>query len=236
MGNSFFQFKQFIVHQSNAALKVCTESCIFGATVPVEDAKHILDIGTGTGLLALMLAQRSNATIEAIELDNPSCEDAKKNFTESNWKNRITLHEGDIKTFDTDVQFDLIISNPPFFIQQLKSNNTRTNAALHGSELQPDDLYTLVNRLSTEDGKFYVLLPEKEMQRLAEQMEISGWRKIYLLNIYQEKSKTIFRTVGGFSKNDKTTNFIHKNLVIYNEDRSYTPDFIALLKAYYLYL
>ncbi|MDB5273058.1 MAG: methyltransferase small [Chitinophagaceae bacterium] len=236
MSNSFFQFKQFIVHQSNAALKVCTESCIFGAAIPTEEAKYILDIGTGTGLLALMLAQRSNAAIEAVELDQPSCEDACKNFNESIWSDRLSLHQEDIKTFAPHAKFDLIVSNPPFFIKQLKSANARTNAALHGSELKPDDLCAIVNRLSSDNAKFYVLLPEKEMQQLAEQMENSGWIKIYRLNVYQEEHKTIFRTIAGFSKNEQTKKCVRKDLIIYNKDRSYTPDFVSLLKEYYLYL
>ncbi len=236
MKNSSFQFKQFTVHQSKATLKVCTESCIFGATIPAEKAQHILDIGTGTGLLALMLAQRSDASIEAIELDTPSSEDAQKNFNESKWKNRITLHHGDVKTFKSNNTFDLIVCNPPFFIQHLKSNDTRKNAALHGSELEPDDLCTIVNHLSAEEGEFFILLPEKEMKRMNDQMTTLGWKKNYSLAIYQEEQKNIFRMIGGFSKQTNTIDLVQKKLVIYNKDRSYTPDFITLLKEYYLYL
>ncbi len=235
MGNSFFQFKQFIVHQSEAALKVCTESCLFGASIPVGEAHHILDIGTGTGLLTLMLAQRSTASIEAIELDEPSARDAQQNFIASPWNKRLTLHLGDVKEFTSVRKFDLIISNPPFFIHQLKSTNTRTNAALHGSELKPEDLCTIVNKLSTEDGRFFVLLPEQELNLLRHQLEASGWHTVYELSIYQEAHKTIFRQVGGFSRKSGAT-FVRQQLVIYKNGKTYTAEFIDLLKDYYLYL
>ncbi len=186
MGNSFFQFKQFTVDQSEAALKVCTESCIFGAYIPVENVAHLLDIGTGTGLLSLMLAQRSAAVIEAIELDEPSCNDAEKNFQHSPWKDRLHLHRGDIKRFSTKKKFDLIVCNPPFFIDHLKSPHDRTNAALHGSELKPEDLCELVNALSTDTGSFFVLLPEKELMLLAEKMSATGWQLVQQLTIYQQ--------------------------------------------------
>jgi tRNA1Val (adenine37-N6)-methyltransferase len=214
---------------------VCTESCIFGASIPVEDAKHILDIGTGTGLLALQIAQRSEATIEAIELDEASARDAQLNFQQSPWKNRLQLHVGDAKEFTSDKKFDLIISNPPFFIRQLKSTDARTNAALHGSELQPLDLCSIVNDLLSDEGRFFVLLPEQELLLVRQQLEALGWTNIYELNIYQESHKTIFRKIGGFSRNKKTS--LHsKDLVIYKNGRTYTDDFISLLKEYYLYL
>ena len=235
MANSFFQFKQFIVHQSEAALKVCTESCIFGASIPVNDANRILDIGTGTGLLALMLAQRSAAPIEAIELDEASARDAKLNFQDSPWKDRLKLHVGDIKTFTTTQKFDLIISNPPFFIHQLKSTDKRTNAALHGSELQPQDLCSIVNDLASEEGRFFVLLPEQELFLLRQQLESSGWSTFFELSIYQESGKSVFRKIGGFSKKEIKT-MVVQQLAIYKNGRIYTDEFISLLKEYYLYL
>jgi tRNA1Val (adenine37-N6)-methyltransferase len=235
MGNSFFQFKQFTIDQSEAALKVCTESCIFGASIPVGNANHILDIGTGTGLLALMLAQKSSAFIEAIELDEASARDAQKNFSSSPWKDRLTLHVEDAKHFSSTKKFDLIISNPPFFIHQLKSSDTRTNAALHGSELKPEDLCAIVNHLSTDEGRFFVLLPEQEMRLLQSQLEASGWSLIYHLAIYQELNKPVFRIIGGFSRK-KEAELVTKKLVIYETGRTYTDDFVALLKDYYLYL
>jgi tRNA1Val (adenine37-N6)-methyltransferase len=235
MANSFFQFKQFIVHQSEAALKVCTESCIFGASIPVEEAQHILDIGTGTGLLSLLIAQRSQSKIEAIELDEASARDAHLNFQQSPWKERLTLHVGDVKKFVPDNKFDLIISNPPFFIHQLKSTDARTNAALHGSELQPQDLCSIVNNLLSDEGRFFVLLPEQELLSVRKQLEASGWTSIYELNIYQESHKTVFRKIGGFSRT-KATASTSKDLVIYKNGRTYTDDFISLLKEYYLYL
>lgn len=235
MGNAFFQFKQFIIHQSEASLKVCTESCVFGACIPAEQSEKILDIGTGTGLLTLMLAQRSNATISAVEIDEASTREAKKNFELSPWNRRLKLYHGDIKKVKLTDKFDLIVSNPPFFINQLKSSDKRTNTALHGSDLQPQDLCEIVNSHASEKARFFVLLPEQELSLLRQKMEATGWIFFYEMNIYQQAGKKIFRQIGGFCKNEDLA-FSQQNLIIYEEQRSYSTEFIELLKNYYLYL
>ncbi|NJL13777.1 MAG: methyltransferase [Microscillaceae bacterium] len=117
MANTFFQFKQFRVEQAGAALKVCTDACLFGAWLPAQSAISILDIGTGTGLLALMLAQRTPARLTAIEIDPQAAQQAQANFLQSPWTHRLQLIAGAAQDFarQTTEKFDWIVSNPPFF-------------------------------------------------------------------------------------------------------------------------
>ena len=119
MSNNYFQFKQFTIHQDKCAMKVCTDACLFGAFVANEiqdkTINHILDIGAGTGLLSLMLAQKSNAAIDAVEIDKSTYEQAEENISQSSWKEKITVYNSGIADFYSNYKYDLIISNPPFF-------------------------------------------------------------------------------------------------------------------------
>src|SRR5664280_2075596 len=120
--NKWFEFKQFRVEQSKAAMKVGTDGVILGAWTSVDNASRILDVGTGTGLIALMLAQRSNAAIDAVEIDDDAYCEAKFNFEQSPWKERLKIFHSDFNAFSKEYghQYDLIVSNPPFFIDSLK--------------------------------------------------------------------------------------------------------------------
>ncbi|MBO7523523.1 MAG: methyltransferase [Bacteroidales bacterium] len=120
MSNSYFQFKQFIVNQDKSAFKVGTDGVLLGACASVNKVSHILDIGTGTGLIALMAAQRSNATVFAVEPDKDSYQQACENFRNSKWSNRINAFNGRIQDFNVDFRFNLILSNPPYFVNSLK--------------------------------------------------------------------------------------------------------------------
>jgi tRNA1Val (adenine37-N6)-methyltransferase len=238
MGNTYFQFKQFTIQQSKATLKVCTESCLFGAYIPIQTANRILDIGTGTGVLALMLAQRCEAHIDAIEFDVPSFEDAEENFRSSPWHHRLHVMLGDIKTHvkNTTTKYDLIVCNPPFFIQHLKSPDARINEALHGSALQPADLAKIADQLINPEGRFYVLLPELEFVSLQHQFEEAGWKLMDVLSIHQKENQKVFRIIAGFSKTAAANPFTSSTLIIHQEERAYTDEFKKLLKPYYLHL
>ena len=126
MSNSFFKFKEFTVHQDKTAMKVCTDACLFGAwaakQIEIFDLKNILDIGTGTGLLALMLAQSSRAKIDAVEINELAAEQAAANFCNSPWNSQLYVHQKSINRFtqEQNKPYDFIISNPPFFENQLK--------------------------------------------------------------------------------------------------------------------
>ncbi|HEX5652644.1 MAG TPA: methyltransferase, partial [Chitinophagaceae bacterium] len=131
MANSWFRFKQFTIHQDRCAMKVTTDACLFGAWVteqilnadkltPITEARKILDIGTGSGLLALMLAQQTAHSIDALEIDQQAFEQARENIQASSWPDSIAMIHADARTFQPEFHYDIIISNPPFYEKELK--------------------------------------------------------------------------------------------------------------------
>lgn len=253
MPNNYFQFKQFTVQQEKAALKVSTDSCLFGAWVgdKVRSMKYevrsadnslatyhssltILDIGAGTGLLMLMLAQKCDALIEGIEIDEPSSEQANENIEASPWKKRLRLFHADVKQFNFSKKYDLIISNPPFYEGDLKSGVAHRNVAMHDEGLKLDELITVVEANLTADGSFAVLLPYVRAERM---IELAKGVDLHLQNHVQVKQTVrhgFFRSMLLFNrKNNEPT---VEELSIKDESNQYKAEFTGLLKDYYLYL
>ncbi len=240
MANSHFTFKQFTIHQDQTAMKVTTDGCILGAYTEVTSVKNILDIGTGTGLLSLMLAQRSQATIHAVEIDESAYNQAVTNINESIFKDKISVHNASIQSFSSHFGvkglrlclYDLIVSNPPFFQNHLKSETESRNNSLHTDTLSFEDLLDSALRLLSPNGTFVVLLPSYESS-IFEQLSIS--QELYLqkkLTIRHRKGAKILRIITTFGRIKK--GIINEELIIKNPDESYTSDFQGLLKDYYL--
>ena len=237
MGNDFFQFKQFRVLQANCAMKVTTDACLFGAWIAEQTdyAEAILDIGAGTGLLGLMIAQKHPTKIEAIEIE-PSCfEQLKQNIENSKWREHFKLHQGDIREFKPAIKFNLIISNPPFYENQLNSENNNVNLARHSNALSLNELFEKANELLNSTGCFSILLPayrQNECIRLAARCELYP-SKITLVK--QTTDHTIFRAMMQFSRIDKGNPKVEE-ISIKNKENNYTDQFISLLSEYYLNL
>ena len=165
-----FRFKQFALSQTGTTLKVCTDSCLFGAWVAnsLVEARNALDIGTGTGLLALMVAQKHlNTSILALEIDEKSAALAKSNFESSPWTNSLKLENSSLQDFSDKTStnsFDIIFCNPPFFENQLTSSNQTRNLAKHSSQLTRQELANAIFKLLTEKGSAFILLPEFEAE------------------------------------------------------------------------
>ncbi len=168
--NNYFQFKEFKIIQEQAAMKVGTDGVLLGAWVNVGPAKTILDIGTGTGLIALMMAQRSDALITGIEIESKAAEEASGNVYNSPWKERVTILNSSFQEFvkTNSGSFDLIISNPPFFSNSQKSKCEMLAMAKHNHLLPPADLTGSSARLLNPEGKLAIILPSDGVKIIKE--------------------------------------------------------------------
>ncbi len=246
MANNYFQFKQFIIHQDRSAMKVTTDSCLFGAWVAEEvrsrdpiaigsEVSAVLDIGAGTGLLSLMIAQKNNSPIDAIEIDNDAFLQASKNLAASPWSERIKIFYADVKDFNPPSKYDIIISNPPFYENEWLSESLQRNTAHHGRELLLTDLLEIISDFLNPGGKFYLLLPYKRHEEI---MKLLDQKKMFLsqkILVRQSDDHAYFRFMieGGF---ERSAGPITRELSIKNRNNEYTEEFTTLLKDYYLYM
>jgi len=235
MSNTFFQFKQFIIHQDRCAMKVCTDACLFGALLPVIEKENyrVLDIGTGTGLLSLMIAQlNATARIDAIEIDQETGSQALDNFNASPWARRLNLVHGDVLEFRQAGKYDLIISNPPFFEGDLLSGNEKKNAAKHDRSLTLKQLAERAGEWLAADGLFAVLLPHHRVEYfegLAVQEKLYPVEKI---RVRQSPAHEPFRGIAIFSRNKRDV--ASKEIIIKKTDGNYSAAFHRLLQPFYL--
>jgi tRNA1Val (adenine37-N6)-methyltransferase len=263
MPNSWFRFKQFIIRQDRCAMKVCTDSCILGAWTAdhVKDAERILDIGTGTGLLPLMLAQKSNAAIDAIETDPEAAAQAGENFAESPWHEHLRILPGDVRMFSFENEYDFIITNPPFYESDLRSPSAKKNKAKHDESLTLGQLLVIISWNLKPGGSFSILLPfhrtlyfENAAMELGfflrEKLEIrqtplhDPFRTILLFN--NEKSPVNFSCASLISLksgalwpsrsdlNEKSPDSLSGKLIIKDSHGRYTPEFSELMHDYYI--
>jgi tRNA1Val (adenine37-N6)-methyltransferase len=239
MANDYFRFKKFTVNQADCAMKVCTDSCLFGAYIEPGSAAKILDIGTGTGLLALMMAQKTagNAAITAVELDPGAAEQARGNVAASDWSSSIKVVEQSIQEHAATAtdKFDLIISNPPFFSKQLKRATKAQNMAMHSDALSLEELVGCVSMLLGPEGKFAVLLPPEEADVIRELASAEGLLLQRRCKIFAIEEGRHLRTVTvfGFASNFQPE---ERAITIKSKEGNYTEDFVALLKDFYLHL
>lgn len=172
-----FRFKQFTIHQDRCALKVGTDAVIFGAWVDYDDAKRILDIGTGTGVLALIAAQRNaSAQVHAVEIDDGSAAQAAENAAASPWADRIRVHRMDARRMKSDAPFDLILCNPPYYSGTAPASGERGRVAKHGAELAFEELLRCVRDSLAPTGRFAVIIPS---DREAEFVALSAAQELF---------------------------------------------------------
>lgn len=235
MPNQYFRFKQFTVNQDRCAMKVGTDGVLLGSWVDVENTRRVLDIGTGTGLLALMVAQRNErAFVHALEIDSDAATQAGENARESAWGDRITVVQGDFLAQSFDGEYDLVVCNPPYFTQSLKSPDEKRTAARHSDSLPLDRLAKGVSGLLTDDGIFAVVLPLQEGEALVNECRECGLgvkRKAYVYA--KTDSQTPKRVLLEFSK--KSAETVEERIVIERSERhDYTDQYKALTKDFYL--
>ena len=234
-----FRFKQFEIHQQQSTMKVGTDGVLLGAWANVDGAKRILDIGTGTGLIALMSAQRNlNADIDAVEIDVNAFEEAALNFKISVWSNRLNIINQSIQNFATNhhSKYDVIISNPPYFINGTKSHNSSKNQVRHTDSLSFNELLTAVNQLLSDNGRFSLILPNTEGEHfydLAKANQLHCSRKV---RVRGRVDKPVERLLMEFSKEEVPEK--EEELVIQKSSKrhDYTAAYINLTKDYYLFM
>ncbi|MEA3425438.1 MAG: methyltransferase [Bacteroidota bacterium] len=238
MSNSFFQFKQFTIHQERCAMKVCTDACLFGAwmaakTTHIGADSSILDIGAGTGLLSLMLAQQNRARIDAVELDEHAAEQAAENFEASPWQERLQVIRGDIRSVHLGKKYALIISNPPFFENDLKSTDSRRNLALHSEALSLEELLAAALAHLTDHGQLAILLPYHRKQAFEELAAAKGCYLNEAISVKQTPAHPCFRAMLLFGRVKTTPQM---QTIVIREGDAYTAPFRTLLAPYYLKL
>lgn len=229
-----FQFKQFKVFDDCSTMKIGTDAVLLGAWSKVENIENILDIGTGCGIIALMLAQRSLAFVDAVEIDKSSVLQAQENFNLSLWKSRMQVNCTSFQDFVTSktITYDLIVSNPPYFKDNLKSSNFRKNLARHTDTLSFEDLMKGVAKLLSPQGKSCIILPVTESISVKRIAELNGLFCNYQTEIIPKTNAIPNRILLEFSKFN--TEIKTDTLCILNKNLTYTEDFKSLTKDFYL--
>jgi tRNA1Val (adenine37-N6)-methyltransferase len=174
MSNNYFQFKQFTVRQDRCAMKVGTDGTLLGAWVQVASCRNVLDVGTGTGLIALMIAQRNKeALIDGIDIDRDACTQASENVAASPFTGQIQIHHTSFQHFEPNngLAYNLIVSNPPYFIQSLKCPEEKRRLARHNDELPLSGLFEKSRSLLTPDGRLALILPYQQQEELLRQAD-----------------------------------------------------------------
>lgn len=234
---SKFQFKQFSVEQDRCAMKIGTDGVLLGAWAPLDNNPiSILDIGSGTGVIALMLAQRSNAEqIDALEIDEAAYEQSVDNFENSPWGDRLFCFHAGLDEFmeEPEDEYDLIVSNPPFYTDDYKSATEQRDLARFADAMPFEDLIEAADLLLSEDGVLAVIIPHKEEANF---LTVAKEFELYPLKITRVQGTPmteVKRSLLALSRSNKA-NYPTDLLVIETDRHNYTDEYIALTRDFYL--
>ena len=232
-----FKFKQFSVQDNKSAMKIGTDAVLLGAWCPVDDnPKRILDIGAGTGILSLMMAQRTNADqIDAIEIDEDAFEECVENFENSPFSDRLFCYHAELDEFvqEPEDEYDLIICNPPFFAETVKSNNLQRDLARFQDAMPFEDLIDAADLLLTEDGIFAVIIPFSEEQRFISLCADVDLYPTKATRVRGSQTSEIVRTLLAFKRYEVPL-ILASELAIEINRHEYTDEYINLTKDFYL--
>lgn len=235
MPNPYFKFKQFTIFHDRCAMKVGTDGVLLGAWANINNCRTGLDIGTGSGLIALMLAQRSkDISIEAIDIESSAIEQAMINIKPTNFAQRINCTEISLQNFylKTKMQYDLIISNPPFFSQSLKSSNAARTAARHTDSLQMGELIKISSTLLSKNGRLSMIYPFDYKAGILDRAKENGLFITRFTNVYPTKMSNPKRILVEISRDE--SRLVESDLVIETERHKYSDEFTQLVKGFYL--
>ncbi|MCD7963562.1 MAG: methyltransferase [Rikenellaceae bacterium] len=236
MPNNYFTFKEFTVSQDRSAMKVGTDGVLLCAWATVGNFPDILDVGTGTGLIALMMAQRNPYSfVDAVEPDNGSYGQAVENFMASNWSERLKVYNKSVQEYaeSTDKNYDLIISNSPFFINSLKSPETSRTHARHTDSLPQKELILSVKKLLKDNGIFSVIYPYEEGIKFLDECTMQNFFCIRRTDVYPLIDGPVKRLLLEFSQNEMACNY-DKLVVGYTGRNNFTEEYKNLTSEFYL--
>lgn len=218
-------------------MKVTTDGCLFGAWCAAalsNTGGTLADIGAGTGLLSLMIAQKTSLQIDAVELDEDAARQAGENVAASPWKDRVLVHHKDIIQYKNIIKYDHIASNPPFYENELAGTDLAKNRAHHDAGLRLPQLLDAVERLLAPDGSFFLLLPHKRKTEALSLLRARNWQVNELVTVRQSVLHGPFRLMIRVSRTSAALQ--EREMLIRDAQQEYTPEFVSLLRDYYLYL
>lgn len=242
MSNAYFQFKQFTIWHHRCAMKVGTDGVLAGALAPIGSINSILDVGTGSGLIALMLAQRCpKAQITAIEIDDNAAAQAEENFAASPWSERIQLIHGDFNDYVSDTKFDLIVSNPPYFTDALRNPDPQRSVARHNETLNYYQLFYHARQLLKLGGNCCLIIPAEAEFFVNENACQNHFFPREVIRIYTKMGKPcrrIFITYWMGNNHDLSYPYVRKDesLCLMNSDGSYSAEYRQLTEDFYIKL
>ncbi len=244
MGNSYFRFKKFNVEQENVSMRVNTDGVLLGAwcSVPFSENAKALDIGSGTGVIALMLAQRLadaqavDCSVEAVEIDGPSSVQCLKNFTSSPWRKTMKVYNADFQSFamEQPQKYNLVVSNPPYFNNSLKNPSEVKKTARHTDSLSYDDLADGASKLLVADGILSVILPWEESSVFASVAEEKGFCIKRKCNVFSKRGEEFPKRVLMELSLKKNAEILSEDLCIMEHSLEFTPEYRNLTKDFYL--
>jgi tRNA1Val (adenine37-N6)-methyltransferase len=229
-----FHFKQFSIQHDKATHKVGTDAVLLGAWVNVSSATRVLDIGTGSGVIALMIAQRTGSSvfIDGVEIQEADAIQASENAARSPWSDRVKIHHTSIEDFNESHSYDLIVSNPPFFVNSSIPPVRARGIARHTNELTFESLLVAVKKLLTNNGSFAVILPLEESKIFSSMSMAEGFLMNRTMAVKSRDDKTVERVLMEFSRVEKSLEL--KSLTIHDEGNEWSSDYKNLTRDFYL--
>lgn len=233
---SIFHFKKFSVQQKNSPAKITTDATLFAASLQIPpDVKNVLEIGTGTGVLSLMIAQRfSDIKIDAVEINPIAFKEAQNNFKDSKWCNRLRAYLIDFNDFESEDKYDLIFSNPPFFQNNLQSEtNHGKNTAYHTNQLSFEALAKGIDLNLIERGEAHIMLPPYEMTLFEKEMNAIGFQCKRRIELRHQAESKIIRLFNVYNRGEEERVNIEKEVIIVRDkNNNFHPSYIKLMKDF----
>ncbi len=233
MSNSFFKFKKFTIEQEHCAMKVGTDGCLLGAWFCTDDCKKILDVGSGSGLIALMAAQRSDAEVTGIEIEKEAAGQAAENVKNSPWKERVKIICDDFTRFSPPHTFDAIISNPPYFTNSLKCSSEKKTLARHNDTLSPEIFFKKSKELLSENGRISIVIPTDALPEWQLSATIAGFSTQRIALIHTTPKKAAKRVLAEFSRKVCNTPRT-EDIILETSPGTYSERACELLRDFYL--